>query len=108
MKGSSKIDRGFNVFFQMTDEEEADPKRKWDHDKREASALQTRSVWYDVYSKERHLGGKPVVNYDVTEHVPLFARGGTIIPAKFRQRASASLARLPCAHATRRTMVMQT
>ncbi|XP_055354259.1 neutral alpha-glucosidase AB-like isoform X2 [Paramacrobiotus metropolitanus] len=49
-------------------------------------------VWYDITSLETYRGGMKV-NLDTPMHkVPLFQRGGTIIPRRFRTRRSAILA----------------
>ncbi|PJF19786.1 Neutral alpha-glucosidase AB [Paramicrosporidium saccamoebae] len=54
-------------------------------------SLPTDTIWYDYHSQERILLAGQVTVPVVMDRIPIFARGGRIIPRRCRLRRSASL-----------------
>jgi alpha 1,3-glucosidase len=47
-----------------------------------------RGAWYDVYTHQREFGGKTISVNAPLDKIPVFQRGGSIIPRKIRVRRS--------------------
>ncbi|XP_071162739.1 neutral alpha-glucosidase AB-like isoform X2 [Mytilus edulis] len=48
-------------------------------------------VWYDILTAEKYLGGKSIYVNAPLEKIPVFQRGGSVIPRKMRVRRSSGL-----------------
>lgn len=48
-------------------------------------------VWYDIITAERYLGGKSIYVRAPLDKIPVFQRGGSVIPRKMRVRRSSGL-----------------
>lgn len=49
------------------------------------------TVWYDVYTFRRFVGGQRITVETPLEKIPVFQRGGTVVPKKLRARRSSAL-----------------